>query len=117
MLIFGLLSLAVAGIFIITQKDLKRLLAYSSVEHLGLIAIGIGLNSPLALFGAMLHLFNHAVSKALMFFGAGRVAQAYGTHDLTKISGVSSALPVTGGNNAGRYFCPDRLSALFDLYQ
>ncbi|HVN66845.1 MAG TPA: proton-conducting transporter membrane subunit, partial [Candidatus Sulfotelmatobacter sp.] len=76
--------------------DLKRLLAYSSVEHLGLIAIGIGLNSPLALFGAMLHLFNHAVGKALMFFSAGRVAQAYGTHDLTKISGVSRTLPVTG---------------------
>jgi hydrogenase-4 component F len=96
MLSFGLLSLTVACIFIITQKDLKRLLAYSSIEHLGLIAIGIGLNSPLAMFGALLHLFNHAVSKALMFFGAGRVAQAYGTHDLTKISGVSRTLPVTG---------------------
>jgi hydrogenase-4 component F len=96
MLGFGLLSLAVAGVFIITQKDLKRLLAYSSVEHLGLISIGIGLNSPLALFGALLHLFNHAVGKALMFFGAGRVTQAYGTHDLAQISGVSRALPVTG---------------------
>ncbi|MCU0640654.1 MAG: hydrogenase 4 subunit F [Candidatus Margulisbacteria bacterium] len=96
MLFFGLFSLAVACIFIITQKDLKRLLAYSSIEHLGLIAVGIGLNSPLALFGALLHLFNHAVSKALMFFGAGRIAQAYGTHDLSKISGVTRALPVTG---------------------
>jgi hydrogenase-4 component F len=96
MLLFGLFSLAVACIFIITQKDLKRLLAYSSIEHLGLIAVGIGLNSPLAMFAALLHLFNHAVGKALMFFGAGRVAQAYGTHDLAKISGVSRALPVTG---------------------
>ncbi|MFA4843471.1 MAG: proton-conducting transporter membrane subunit [Candidatus Margulisiibacteriota bacterium] len=96
MLFFGLLSLAVACVFIITQKDLKRLLAYSSIEHLGLIAIGIGLNSPLAMFGALLHLFNHAVSKALMFLGAGRVAQAYGTHDLSEISGISRALPVTG---------------------
>ncbi|MFA5113691.1 MAG: proton-conducting transporter membrane subunit [Candidatus Margulisiibacteriota bacterium] len=96
MLLFGLLSLIVACIFIVTQKDLKRLLAYSSIEHLGLIAIGIGLNSPLAMFGALLHLFNHAVGKALMFFGAGRVAQAYGTHDLAKISGVGRALPVTG---------------------
>lgn len=96
MLFFGLLSLAVACVFIITQKDLKRLLAYSSIEHLGLIAIGVGLNSPLALFGALLHMFNHAAAKALMFCGAGRVAQAYGTHDLSKISGISRALPVTG---------------------
>lgn len=96
MLIFGMFSLVVACIFVITQKDIKRLLAYSSIEHIGLIAIGIGLNSPLAMFGALLHLFNHAVSKALMFLGAGRVAQAYGTHDLEKITGVSQTLPVTG---------------------
>lgn len=96
MLFFGLLSLAIACVFIITQRDLKRLLAYSSIEHLGLIAIGVGLNSPLALFGALLHLFNHAVSKALMFFGAGRISQAYGTHEMKKITGVIRALPVTG---------------------
>ena len=96
MLVFGLLSLIIACIFIITQRDLKRLLAYSSIEHLGLIAIGVGLNSPLALFGALLHLFNHAVSKALMFFCAGRISQVYGTHEMKKITGVSRVLPVTG---------------------
>jgi len=96
MIIFGLISLVVACIFIITQKDLKRLLAYSSIEHLGLIAIGIGINTPLAMFGALLHLFNHAASKALMFFSAGRVAQSYGTHDLDKISGVINTIPITG---------------------
>lgn len=96
MLGFGFLSLAIACVFIITQKDIKRLLAYSSVEHLGLIAIGIGLNNPLAMFGALFHIFNHAVNKALMFFSAGRVAQSYGTHNLEKISGVRGALPVTG---------------------
>lgn len=93
---FGLLSLAIAAVFIVTQKDIKRLLAYSSIEHIGLIVIGVGLNSPLAMFGALLHIIGHAVSKALMFLGAGRVVQAYGTHDLGKISGVGRVLPITG---------------------
>jgi len=96
MLLFGLLSLAVTCFFIITQKDLKRLLAYHSVEHIGIIAFGVGLNSPLALFGALFHIFNHAVTKSLMFFGAGRVSQAYGSHDLEKLSGIIKTLPFTG---------------------
>ncbi len=96
MLFFGLISLAVACIFIITQQNLKRLLAYHSIEHIGIIAVGVGLNSPLALFGALFHIFNHAVTKALMFFGAGSLSQAYDTHDMEKISGVQRTLPVTG---------------------
>jgi hydrogenase-4 component F len=96
MLIFGLFSLAVAAIFIIVQKDIKRLLAYSSIEHLGLISIGIGLGSDLAIFAALLHLFGHAITKSLMFFGAGKVAQTYNSHELKDISGVSRVLPATG---------------------
>jgi len=96
MLGFGLFSLAIAAFFIIVQKDIKRLLAYHSVEHLGIIALGIGLRSDLALFGALFHLFNHAVTKALMFFSAGKVTQTYDSHNMDELPGVSRVLPLTG---------------------
>ena len=68
---FGLLSVAVAVPFMLVQRDLKRLLAYSSVEHIGLIAVAIGIGGPVGLFGGLLHLVNHALAKSLLFFAAG----------------------------------------------
>ncbi|MDO8690667.1 MAG: proton-conducting transporter membrane subunit, partial [Dehalococcoidia bacterium] len=65
---FGLVSVVVAVPFILVQTDLKRLLAYHSVEHIGLIAVAIGLGGPLGLYAGLLHLFNHAMAKALLFF-------------------------------------------------
>ncbi len=96
MTFFGIASLVISGGFIIVQKDLKRLLAYSSIEHIGIIAIGFGLGSPLAAAGALLHIFNHAVTKSLMFFGAGNVIGAYKKHHMSGIRGVISSLPFTG---------------------
>lgn len=96
MLIFGLVSLAVALPFIILQHDFKRLLAYSSVEHIGIITAAIGFGGRLALYGAMLHMFNHAVTKSLLFFVAGNVTQKYHTKKMGRIKGVLKTMPVTG---------------------
>ena len=96
LLIFGLISLGVALPFIILQHDFKRLLAYSSVEHIGIITAAVGFGGRLALYGAMLHMFNHAVTKSLMFFVAGNVTQKYRTKKIARIKGVLKTMPVTG---------------------
>jgi hydrogenase-4 component F len=96
LLAFGLLSLAVATPFILLQRDLKRLLAYSSIEHIGLIAIAVGLGGGLALYGGLLHLLNHAVAKAMLFFTAGNLNQRYGTRQIARIRGAARAMPLTG---------------------
>jgi len=96
MILFGAISLVISSGFILVQKDLKRLLAYSSIEHIGIISIGFGLGSPLAIAGAILHVFNHAVTKSLMFFGAGNIVSAYKKHNMNAIRGVIKVLPFTG---------------------
>jgi hydrogenase-4 component F len=95
LLIFGMISLGVAAAFIILQKDLKRLLAYHSVEHMGLLCIGIGFGGA-GLFGMLLHTLNHAVTKALMFCGAGTVVRKYRTTNMHSIRGVIRVMPFTG---------------------
>ena len=93
---FGLFSMVLAGPFILTQKNLKRMLAYSSLEHVGLICIGVGMNSPLTVFGALLHMGYHALTKPVLFFAAGNIHQHYHTLDFRRIGGgVARTLPVT----------------------
>ncbi len=96
MILLGLVSLGISCAFILVQKDLKRLLAYSSIEHVGIIAIGFGLGSPLAIAGAIFHIFNHAVTKSFMFFGAGNIVSVYKKHNINAIRGVIKVLPFTG---------------------
>lgn len=93
---FGLLSIMIAVPFILVQHDLKRLLAYSSIEHMGLITLGLGLGTPLALYGALLHIINHAVTKSTLFYLAGAIIQHYGTKNIMRIKGLVSAMPVLG---------------------
>jgi hydrogenase-4 component F len=95
LLTFGLLSMVVAGLLILVQSNLKRLMAYSSVEHMGIIAIGLGLGGPLGLFGALLHTFNHSVAKSLLFFSAGNVRHNFGTLRMDSISGMTRTMPQT----------------------
>jgi hydrogenase-4 component F len=95
LLIFGLMSMVVAGLLILVQRNLKRLMAYSSVEHMGIIAIGLGLGGPLGIFGALLHIFNHSVGKSLLFFSAGNVRQNFGTLRMDSVSGMARTLPQT----------------------
>jgi len=96
LIFFGLLSMAVAGVLILVQKDLKRFLAYSSVEHIGVICVGLGLGSAIALYGALLHVFNHAITKSLMFLGAGSIIKRYDKHNINAIRGVIAVMPFTG---------------------
>jgi len=95
LLVLGLVSVLLAAVFIVGQRDIKRLLAYSSVEHIGLIAVGIGLGGAGAA-AALLHAMNHSVAKTLSFMSAGRIGQAYGTNDMRRISGALHAEPLWG---------------------
>ena len=95
LLIFGLVSMAVAAAFIIVASDFKRLLAYSSIEHMGIIAFGFGIGGFLGIFGALLHMLNHALTKCLMFLGAGNLLQKFKTRDISQIRGVATLMPVT----------------------
>lgn len=96
LIIFGVLSVAVAIPFLIVQSDIKRLLAYSSIEHMGIMAAAIGIGGRLGLYGAFLHMLNHALAKTTLFFAAGNVTQHYHTKKMTKIRGVIKAMPITG---------------------
>jgi hydrogenase-4 component F len=96
LLIFGLLSIAVSLPFILVQHDFKRMLAYSSIEHMGIIATAIGIGGKLGLYGAFLHMFNHAITKSTMFFVAGNITQKYNTKKINKITGAVRAMPVSG---------------------
>lgn len=95
LLVFGLVSMAVAAVFILSQADYKRMLAYSSVEHMGILAVGIGIGG-MASFGALLHAVNHSVTKAMLFFLAGNILAAYKTKSTGEVKGVLRALPLTG---------------------
>jgi hydrogenase-4 component F len=91
----GLLSMLVAGIFMVRQPDIKRLLAYSSVEHMGILAIGVGIGG-LATFGAMLHLVNNALTKGCLFLSAGNIQRAYASKKLAQVHGAIATLPISG---------------------
>lgn len=92
---FGLFSLVIAAAFIIGQGDIKRLLAYSSVEHMGLLVIGLGLGGTGA-YGAVLHAVNNGLAKAMVFLAVGNVVLATGTSTAAGIRGMLRRLPVSG---------------------
>ena len=91
----GLLSLLIAAIFMVRQPDIKRLLAYSSVEHMGILAIGVGIGG-LATFAAMLHLVNNALTKGCLFLSAGNIQRAYASKRLSEVHGAIASLPLSG---------------------
>ena len=95
LLIFGMLSVAVAAFFILVQRDIKRLLAYSSVENMGLVAVALGIGGPLGIFAALLHTLNHSLAKTLLFCGSGNVLLKYGTRDLNVVCGMLKIMPFT----------------------
>lgn len=98
-LVIGTISIIVSGFLAIVQWDFKRLLAYSSISQVGYILLGIGLATPLAILGAVFHIFNHAIFKSLLFYNAGSVELTYGTRDLKKLGRLSKLLPVTSGTS------------------
>ncbi len=96
LLLFGIISLGIAAAYIVTSKDYKRMLAYSSIEHMGIIAIGFGFGGYWGIFGALFHMLNHALTKTLMFLGAGNILKRLGTKEIDDVRGVLKILPVTG---------------------
>lgn len=96
MISLGVFSLLIAALFIIKQKDMKRLMAYSSVEHMGVLAIGFGFGGPFGFAGALYHMLNHSLNKSLMFFGAGNAMHTYGTKIMSHVSRVIKSLPLMG---------------------
>ena len=95
LLVFGVASLLLAALCLLDQRDVKRLLAYSSVEHMGILAVGVGFGAPLALAGVLLHVLAHAAAKGNAFFGAGVLVRKFGTKSVTEIRGALDALPWT----------------------
>jgi hydrogenase-4 component F len=91
----GLLSMGVAGVFMVSQRDFKRMLAYSSVEHMGILVLGLGLGG-VGVFGALLHMFNNGMTKGVLFLSAGNIHRAYGDKTTEKVSGAMRRLPLSG---------------------
>lgn len=96
LIVTGFLSVLTAAVFILTQKDYKRLLAYSSIEHMGIIAIGIGLFTPLSVFGALFHMINHSFTKSMLFLTSGNILQKFKTREISGIRGLLKILPFSG---------------------
>jgi hydrogenase-4 component F len=96
LIVFGVISLVAASLFVVRQGNYKRLLAYSSIEHMGIIALGVGFGAPLAVAGALLHVVTHAAAKGLAFFGAGSLLRGYDTKEMDGISDAGRAMPWTG---------------------
>jgi hydrogenase-4 component F len=95
MIVIGLLSMAVAGVFMARQRDFKRMLAYSSVEHMGILVLGIGIGGA-AVFGALLHLINNGLTKGVLFLSAGNIHRAYGSKLTTNVTGALRRVPASG---------------------
>ena len=91
----GLFSMAVASVFMVRQRDFKRMLAYSSVEHMGILVLGMGLGG-LAAFGALLHMITNGVTKGVLFLSAGNIHRAYDSKLTDDVRGAMRRLPVSG---------------------
>ncbi|MGH7492967.1 MAG: proton-conducting transporter membrane subunit [bacterium] len=96
LLMLGLLSLAIAAFSVVLATNYKRMLAYSSIEHTGLICMGLGLG-PLGAFAAVLHLVNHTAAKSLMLLLAGNIERKYGSALIANVRGLLKTMPWTGG--------------------
>jgi hydrogenase-4 component F len=94
-LVFGTLSVVASSLFMFAQRDIKRLLAYSSVENIGLILLGFGIGGPVGILAALLQAVNHSIVKSLMFCTTGNILMKYHTRDLGKIKGMLQAVPLT----------------------
>jgi hydrogenase-4 component F len=93
---FGLLSVVLAALFLWRQKDVKRLFAYSSIEHMGIITFAFGMGGPVANFAALLHMTVHSLTKSAIFFSVGHAAQKTGTQVIDDIRGLVTVSPTIG---------------------
>jgi len=96
MVTMGLISLVFAAVMLYRRRDIKRMFAYSSIEHMGIIAFAFGMGGPLANFAALLHMTMHSLTKSAIFFTVGHVAQVKGTQQIAKMGGLTETNPVLG---------------------
>ena len=94
LIVLGLMSMLVAGVFMARQKDYKRMLAYSSVEHMGILVLGVGIGK-LAVFGSLLHLINNGLTKGVLFLSAANIHRAFGSKSTDEVRGAWGRVPVS----------------------
>ena len=93
LMVLGLVSLIFAAFMLYRRRDIKRLFAYSSIEHMGIITFAFGMGGPLANFAGLLHMTMHSLTKSAIFFAVGHVAQVKGTQRIADIRGLSASHP------------------------
>src|SRR5260221_7178977 len=96
MVTMGLVSVIFAALMLYRRRDIKRLFAYSSIEHMGIIVFAFGMGGPLANFAGLLHMTMHSLTKSAIFFGVGHIAQVKGTQRIADIGGLTVTHPVLG---------------------
>jgi multicomponent Na+:H+ antiporter subunit D len=99
LLLIGALSIVAGALAALGQKDFKRMLAYSSISQVGYIVIGLGCGTPLGIFGAVFHLFNHSVFKSLLFANSAAVESQTGTRNMERLGGLAERMPRTGATS------------------
>ena len=92
--VLGLVSLLFAAFMLYRRRDIKRLFAYSSIEHMGIITFAFGMGGPLANFAGLLHMTMHSLTKSAIFFAVGHISQVKGSQRITDINGLSASHPV-----------------------
>jgi hydrogenase-4 component F len=96
MVTMGLISLLFAAFMLFRRRDIKRMFAYSSIEHMGIIAFAFGMGGPLANFAGLLHMTMHSLTKSAIFYSVGHIAQVKGTQKMTEMAGLTESHPVLG---------------------
>jgi hydrogenase-4 component F len=96
MVVLGLVSLIFAAFMLYRRRDIKRMFAYSSIEHMGIITFAFGMGGPLANFAGLLHMTMHSLTKSAIFFAVGHIAQVKGTQRLSEIRGLTESHPMLG---------------------
>jgi len=95
LVVFGLLSIAVAAVFMVGQRDFKRMLAYSSVEHMGILVLGMGLGG-FGIFASLLHMLNNGLAKGVLFLSAANIHRAFGSKSVDDVRGAMRRVPLSG---------------------
>jgi hydrogenase-4 component F len=93
----GLFSIATAAIFMLIQRDYKRLFAYSSIEHIGIVLVGFGAGGSAGVFGGLFHMINHSLAKSTAFCAAGAVLLRRGSKEIERVTGLLRQMPLVGG--------------------
>jgi hydrogenase-4 component F len=97
LLVFGFASILIGALFMVRRGNYKRLFAYSSVEHMGIIAVALGFGGTLGMYGALLHTLNHAIGKAVLFLTSGELVHRFGSRESRDVTGAMTAAPLVGG--------------------